>query len=59
MSLVYIVLLPFFASLLAAILPRGSHNRESLLSLVTALACLLAVVLETPQVLGTGGVIIE
>lgn len=59
MSLASIVLLPFFASLITAILPRSSHNRESLFALVTALACFILVASQTPQVLGTGGAIIE
>lgn len=59
MFLVGIVVLPFFASLVAAILPRDMRNRESLLSFVTALACFILVVSQTPHMLSGGEAIIE
>ena len=59
MFLVYITLLPFFASLVAALLPRNTRNRESLLSLVTALACFALVLSQTQHILGGGEALVE
>lgn len=59
MFLASIVLLPFFASLVAAVLPRDTRNRESLLSLVTALACFILIASQTPHMLSSGEAIHE
>ncbi|MDO5667262.1 MAG: monovalent cation/H+ antiporter subunit A [Alcaligenaceae bacterium] len=57
MYLAGIVLLPFFATLIAAILPQDTRNREAWLSCITALACFGLVVLQTPTIMS--GVVIE
>lgn len=50
MNLASIVLIPFFASLLLAILPSSERNRESILSLVTTLSCLILVLSHSSDI---------
>ena len=56
MSLVYLVLLPFLSSLIAAMLPADARNRESTLAGLTALGCTIYAATLFPQV-ADGGVI--
>lgn len=58
MYLVYIVLLPFISSFIAALLPQDSRNREAWLSALTGLTCFVLVVMQTPLIM-TGTVIEE
>ena len=58
MYLAGIVLLPFLASLIAAILPDDTRNREAWLSGITALLCLSLVLLKSPDIMN-GTVIVE
>jgi len=58
MSLVWIVLLPFVASVAAAVLPTRSRNGESLLAGSVALAIAVAMALQFPHV-AAGGVVSE
>ena len=56
MYLVYIVLLPFISSFIAALLPQDSRNREAWLSALTGLTCFVLVVMQPPLII-TGTVI--
>ena len=56
MSLLALVLLPFLASFIAALLPANARNRESTLAGLTALACTVLAAWQFPQV-AAGGVI--
>ncbi len=58
MSLVYLILLPFVGSLLAAVLPSNARNTESTLAGVIALYCTVQTALAFPQV-EHGGVLRE
>ncbi|MFT3811924.1 MAG: monovalent cation/H+ antiporter subunit A [Acidovorax sp.] len=56
MPLVFLILLPFIGSLLAAVLPANARNAESTLAGIIALACAVQVALLFPQ-LADGGVL--
>jgi len=58
MSLIYLVLLPFLGSLLAAFLPANARNTESTLAGFIALFCCVLAGLHFPQV-AHGGVVRE
>ncbi|WP_432787212.1 NAD(P)H-quinone oxidoreductase subunit 2, chloroplastic [Oligella sp. MSHR50489EDL] len=58
MYLAGIVLLPFFSTLIAAVLPDDTRNREAWLSGLTALLCFTLVALKTPEIM-SGAVIVE
>ncbi|RZL64400.1 MAG: monovalent cation/H+ antiporter subunit A [Variovorax sp.] len=56
MSLVFLVALPFIASVLAALLPSNARNRESTLAGLVALGCAIQAAWLFPQV-ADGGVL--
>ncbi|WP_313313071.1 monovalent cation/H+ antiporter subunit A [Pulveribacter sp.] len=58
MSLVFLILLPFVASLLAAVLPANARNTESTLAGVVALFCTVQTALAFPGI-QDGGVLRE
>ncbi|AVP57963.1 monovalent cation/H+ antiporter subunit A [Pulveribacter suum] len=58
MSLVFLILLPFVASMLAAVLPANARNTESTLAGVVALFCTVQTALAFPGV-EDGGVLRE
>ncbi len=58
MSLVFLVLLPFVGSLLAAVLPANARNTESTLAGVIALFCTVQTALAFPRI-EDGGVLRE
>lgn len=57
MLLASIVLLPFLATLIAAVLPQNNRNYEAKLSLITALTCFVLIALQLPEIMS--GVEIE
>ncbi|TAM49793.1 MAG: monovalent cation/H+ antiporter subunit A [Burkholderiaceae bacterium] len=58
MPLIYLVLLPFIGSLIAAVLPANARNTESTLAGLIALGCAVQAALLFPQV-ADGGVLRE
>ena len=56
MSLIFLVLLPFLGSLVAAVLPANARNTESTLAGVIALVCAVQAALYFPAV-ADGGVL--
>ncbi|MEO7243338.1 MAG: monovalent cation/H+ antiporter subunit A [Variovorax sp.] len=50
MLLPLVVALPFIVSVLAALLPSGARNRESIQALLVALGCAGAIAIQFPQV---------
>ncbi|WP_313072672.1 monovalent cation/H+ antiporter subunit A [Melaminivora sp.] len=58
MSLVFLILLPFVGSLLAAVLPSNARNTESTLAGVVALFCTVQAALAFPRI-ENGGVLRE
>ena len=56
MPLIYLILLPFFGSLIAAVLPSNARNSESTLAGLIALGCAVQVALLFPQI-ADGGVL--
>lgn len=56
MPLIYLILLPFLASLVAAVLPSNARNTESTLAGLVALGCAVQVALLFPQI-ADGGVL--
>ena len=58
MPLIFLIILPFLGSLLAAVLPTNARNTESTLAGVIALGCAIQVALLFPEV-ADGGVLRE
>ena len=56
MPLIYLILLPFLGSLIAAVLPSNARNSESTLAGLIALGCAVQVALLFPQI-ADGGVL--
>ncbi|MEP6966336.1 MAG: monovalent cation/H+ antiporter subunit A, partial [Polaromonas sp.] len=56
MPLIYLILLPFIGSLLAAVLPANARNTESTLAGLIALFCTVQTALYFPQI-AEGGVL--
>jgi multicomponent K+:H+ antiporter subunit A len=54
MSLIFLILLPFMGSLLAAVLPANARNTESTLAGLIALFCTVQAALYFPQIAGGG-----
>ncbi|MEO7401057.1 MAG: monovalent cation/H+ antiporter subunit A, partial [Polaromonas sp.] len=58
MPLIFLILLPFMGSLLAAVLPANARNTESTLAGLIALFCTVQAALYFPQI-ANGGVLRE
>ena len=56
MPLIFLILLPFLGSLLAAVLPANARNTESTLAGLIALFCTVQAALYFPQI-ADGGVL--
>ena len=56
MPLIFLILLPFLGSLLAAVLPANARNTESALAGLIALFCTVQAALYFPQI-ADGGVL--
>nr|MBP6375785.1 hypothetical protein [Giesbergeria sp.] len=54
MPLIYLILLPFLGSLIAAVLPSNARNSESTLAGLIALGCAVQVALLFPQITDGG-----